>query len=294
MTLIPSWSTTAASNTSEFPENQAPSTLNNGCREVQAAVRTQHEQACWIDLGDTPTRTSDTQFTVVGDQTAQYTVGRRIRITDTSTLYGVITVSAYTTLTTVTVSLDSGAVTTPTAVAVGILDANIKYATTSEVTSAISVALPSRSIILWSGAVSAIPTGWVLCDGNNLTPDLREKMVVGAGTDASGATIVGDVGDTGGTGDWKTGVDTVAAHQHTTGNQSASHTHPQNVLTGTPQLNTGGATAYSAAGASTGDPASIVSTGNQSASHTHTTTGANTNEADWIGKYYTLAYIMKA
>lgn len=36
-------------------------------------------------------------------------------------------------------------------------------------------------IILWSGAVGAIPAGWVLCDGNNDTPDLRNRFVVGAG-----------------------------------------------------------------------------------------------------------------
>ena len=36
-------------------------------------------------------------------------------------------------------------------------------------------------IILWSGAANAIPTGFVLCDGNNSTPDLRNRFVVGAG-----------------------------------------------------------------------------------------------------------------
>ncbi|MBA7678089.1 hypothetical protein ES703_86360 [subsurface metagenome] len=36
-------------------------------------------------------------------------------------------------------------------------------------------------IVLWSGAIVDIPTGWVLCDGNNGTPDLRDKFIVGAG-----------------------------------------------------------------------------------------------------------------
>ena len=36
-------------------------------------------------------------------------------------------------------------------------------------------------IVIWSGAVVDIPTGWALCDGNNGTPDLRGKFVVGAG-----------------------------------------------------------------------------------------------------------------
>lgn len=37
------------------------------------------------------------------------------------------------------------------------------------------------SIILWSGAIVDIPAGYVICDGNNGTPDLRNRFVVGAG-----------------------------------------------------------------------------------------------------------------
>ena len=37
-------------------------------------------------------------------------------------------------------------------------------------------------IILWYGNTSNIPSGFVLCDGNNNTPDLRDKFVVGAGS----------------------------------------------------------------------------------------------------------------
>lgn len=36
-------------------------------------------------------------------------------------------------------------------------------------------------IMLWRGAVVDIPAGWILCDGNNGTPDLRNKFVIGAG-----------------------------------------------------------------------------------------------------------------
>jgi hypothetical protein len=62
----------------------------------------------WSAFTGTPTRTSATTFTLTGDQTATFQVGRRLKFTDSSTLYGTITVSAYTTLTTVTVVLDSG------------------------------------------------------------------------------------------------------------------------------------------------------------------------------------------
>ena len=42
--------------------------------------------------------------------------------------------------------------------------------------------VPIGGIIIWSGAANAIPTGFVLCDGNNSTPDLRDRFVVGAGS----------------------------------------------------------------------------------------------------------------
>ena len=47
-------------------------------------------------------------------------------------------------------------------------------------------------IIIWSGAANAIPTGYVLCDGNNSTPNLEGKFVVGAA--ASGSYAVGNTG----------------------------------------------------------------------------------------------------
>ena len=41
--------------------------------------------------------------------------------------------------------------------------------------------VPSGCILLWSGASNAIPSGYVLCDGNNSTPNLQDKFIVGAG-----------------------------------------------------------------------------------------------------------------
>jgi len=39
--------------------------------------------------------------------------------------------------------------------------------------------LPIGSILIWSGTVASIPTGWQLCDGTNGTPDLRGRFVMG-------------------------------------------------------------------------------------------------------------------
>jgi len=49
--------------------------------------------------------------------------------------------------------------------------------------------IPVGGIIMWSGTIAAIPTGWALCDGTNGTPDLLNRFVRGAGTGTSpGAT----------------------------------------------------------------------------------------------------------
>ena len=40
--------------------------------------------------------------------------------------------------------------------------------------------MPLGVIVQWSGAIDAIPNGWVQCDGANGTPDLRGKLLVAA------------------------------------------------------------------------------------------------------------------
>ena len=53
----------------------------------------------------------------------------------------------------------------------------------------ISALVPSGVVMMWSGAANAIPSGYVLCDGSNGTPDLRNRFVIGAGSNyAVGAT----------------------------------------------------------------------------------------------------------
>ena len=79
----------------------------------------------WV-TGPAPTYVSATSFTLVGDQTSTFHVGRRLKLTDSGgTDYGVITVSAYTTLTTITVVLDSGSLDSGlSAVSYGLLSAS--------------------------------------------------------------------------------------------------------------------------------------------------------------------------
>jgi hypothetical protein len=41
--------------------------------------------------------------------------------------------------------------------------------------------IPIGTILIWSGSKETIPSGWALCDGNNRTPNLQDKFVMGAG-----------------------------------------------------------------------------------------------------------------
>jgi microcystin-dependent protein len=58
---------------------------------------------------------------------------------------------------------------------------------------------------MWSG--STIPTYWVLCDGSNGTPDLRNKFILGA-------TDTNFIGETGGNSSVTLSVQQIPAHNH--------------------------------------------------------------------------------
>lgn len=69
----------------------------------------------------------------------------------------------------------------------------------------VGVEIPKGGIILWSGKIADIPSGWFLCDGNNGTPNLSGRFVIHADADSEGTN---DVGDTG-------GADTIdVSHNH--------------------------------------------------------------------------------
>ncbi|MBB5509556.1 tail fiber domain-containing protein [Paraburkholderia atlantica] len=124
------WSTTPANNATagaiNWAEGQAPSTVNDSARQMMADVANWFVTPEWINYGLTPTFVSGTQFTVAGNQTNIYTVGRRVLAFVTAgTIAGTITTSAYTSLTTVTVTWDSGALDSGlSGVWVGILNPN--------------------------------------------------------------------------------------------------------------------------------------------------------------------------
>jgi len=53
---------------------------------------------------------------------------------------------------------------------------------------------PIGGIIMWSGAVDAIPQGWNLCDGSNGTPNLSGRFVVGYDAADADYDAIGETG----------------------------------------------------------------------------------------------------
>lgn len=74
--------------------------------------------------------------------------------------------------------------------------------------------VPRGVITMWGGLLADVPAGWLVCDGTNGTPDLRDKFIVGAGNDYA-------VTATGGSAD---AVVVEHTHSGTTANNGL-HTH---------------------------------------------------------------------
>lgn len=82
----------------------------------------------------------------------------------------------------------------------------------------IAAGSPSGVIAWWSGSEASIPSGWLLCNGLNGTPDLRDRFVVGSGSHYA-------KGDTGGS-DEVTAAATVTVAGHVlTVAEIPKHTH---------------------------------------------------------------------
>lgn len=136
-------------------------------------------------------------------------------------------------------------------------------------------AIPRGVIVMWSGTVNQIPSGWALCNGTNGTPDLRNRFIVGAG----GSYSPGNTG----------GIDTNnITHTHLIPGHNHSYSGTTGQTTAVKQVDNGGdahdgVTDY----------------------HTHTYSGTTSFDGDKSTgnstlillenrpPYYALAYIMK-
>ena len=154
--------------------------------------------------------------------------------------------------------------------AVGLNTANTSSNTNTLATTAfVQNILPTGGIIMWSGASTAIPYGWHLCDGTNSTPDLRGQFIIGAGGTYA-------VGATGGSANA-----IVVSHSHSV--TDAGHNH-----------------SYSYIGTTGGQVGQNMGLGNYSTGTTNVavtgvtinSTGSNGTNAN-LPPYYALCYIMK-
>ena len=188
-----------------------------------------------------------TQFRIAGaDHTDTYHVGRRVRAvgTTTGTIYGTITVSAFSTDTTITVEFDSGSLSNESlTISVGILPVeNPAY---------VAGATPIGGVVDYAG--STAPSGWLLAYGQTLNsvanpeyaalyaaigntyggggatnfnvPDLRGRVVAGVDnmggssasrlTGSTGTGVNGALGNAGGSQQHTLSEAEMPAHNHT-------------------------------------------------------------------------------
>ena len=153
-------------------------------------------------------------------------------------------------------------------------------------------AIPSGLISMWSGTIASIPSGWVLCNGSNSTPDLRNRFIIGAHSDTASvaySTVTGSNTQTGGTKDAG-----VVSHTHTATSvvTDPGHNHTLNKY----YAGTGGDSPYlngfnQATPVTTSDPTGTSFT-SISVATTNASTGSSGTDAN-LPPYYALAFIMK-
>lgn len=124
-----------------------------------------------------------------------------------------------------------------------------------------NLGVPSGVILMWSGTIATIPSGWNLCNGANSTPDLRNLFIVGADADVTG-----------------TAMSTVTGSALQTSITGVMPAHTHNVIGGNTGNTPGGPTLFDATN-SAGTPQATTSTG----------TGTKV-----ISVFFALAYIQKA
>lgn len=223
-----------------------------------------------------------------------------VQISNSNNISGALAVSGATTLSGAlngTTATFSGAISsvspsftgTPIAPTATVNTNTTQIATTAFVRSII----PSGIISMWSGSIGSIPSGWLLCDGTNGTPDLRDRFIIGAGSTYA-------VNTTGGSAN---AIVVSHTHSFTTGT-AGEHNH--NAISGGPgggnlrgfgESGGNGFIGYDQASTyyNTGNSGSQLISNAGNHTHTGTTDSAGSSGTDAnLPPYYALAYIMKA
>ena len=148
--------------------------------------------------------------------------------------------------------------------------------------------VPAGCIMLWSGSIVSIPAGWVLCNGSNGTPDLRDRFVTGAGTTYA-------VGAKGGEATHALSTAELAVHNHTASSDTvAGHTHSYGDYYAPQDLTNvaGGSGPVQARLTNSDHTRTTASDGSHSHVITVNNAGSGTAHEN-RPPYYALAYIMK-
>ncbi|WP_406242339.1 phage tail protein [Tissierella carlieri] len=146
--------------------------------------------------------------------------------------------------------------------------------------------VPKGIIVMWSGTVASIPVGWILCDGTNDTPNLKDRFIMGGTTD-------GTINKTGGQNEVTLTESQIPKHIHIGSVGSAgSHSH---IVHGYETSSNGNVSnmAYGSPSYGIGKNFSITDT---AGSHVHSLSIGSTGGGlahENRPAYYTLAFIMK-
>ena len=138
-----------------------------------------------------------------------------------------------------------------------------------------AAAIPAGVICMWSGTIATVPSGWLFCNGSNGTPDLRDRMIMGANLDAVGVAYTRVTGS-----NTKTGGE--ATHTLTTA-EIPAHAHTATVY-GTGYSNSHSRPYFCEAGRI--DEGSLTATTNSD--------GGSGGAHNVLNPYYALAFIMKS
>lgn len=180
MSDVKKWSTIASENDKTppdgWPENMAPSDVNNSARENMAAIKRAYVQSPYMSPGGTVVYVNGTTITIADDDlntdySQFYTAQRRIKVlSPTGDKYGLVTSSSYSAgVTTVVLQMDGG-VDVPsdlTDVMLGI-----------EYNDIANVAGPNMlgMVLPYTADPSNVPTGFLLADGDYFNPTIYSAL----------------------------------------------------------------------------------------------------------------------
>jgi len=154
--------------------------------------------------------------------------------------------------------------------------------------------LPPGVIVMWSGTLASIPSGWALCDGGEhegvITPDLRDSFVYGVSNGE-------DPGATGGATAHSHSYSDLPQHTHTAScSETGEHSHEYEHKWYTRQVDSGGGgTSYPLVLNTAG---TFDTSSDGAHSHTITIDSAGqaspvTDDASSLPPYYRVAFIIK-